>query len=170
MKKKLMFLAVGVVGAFASANAQPPVNLLGITVQTTPGGPYVQVVANQPLPLGTSIMFNGQMYAILPSTQPVVNDAIVNVFQNYNVVVDLNNSGTNNSNAALQAQGVLGLGSPDLNPGATAGADAFFGTQTGRFTVVPVPFDFGISAVLGAGAIAAVKTARKRRKEQEVAA
>ena len=52
MKKKLMFLALGVVGAFASSYAQPPANLLGVMVQTTPGGPFVQVTANQPLPLG----------------------------------------------------------------------------------------------------------------------
>lgn len=33
-------------------------------------------------------------------------------------------------------------------------------------TVQQVPFDFGISAVLVAGAVAAVRTARKRRKEE----
>lgn len=33
-------------------------------------------------------------------------------------------------------------------------------------TVQQVPFDFGVSAVLVAGAAAAVRTARKRRKEE----
>jgi|GEM_PF-2174827 len=33
-------------------------------------------------------------------------------------------------------------------------------------TVQQVPFDFGVSAVLVAGAVAAVRTARKRRKEE----
>lgn len=32
--------------------------------------------------------------------------------------------------------------------------------------VQQVPFDFGVSAVLVAGAVAAVRTARKRRKEE----
>jgi len=33
-------------------------------------------------------------------------------------------------------------------------------------TVQQAPFDFGVSAVLVAGAMAAVRTARKRRKEE----
>lgn len=159
-----MTLTLGVFGALASVNAQPPLNLTGITVNTGPGNSFVQVVANQPLPVGTMIMFNGQMFAIRPSTQPVVNDAIVNVFQNFNVVVDLADFGVNNSN--LQAQGLLGVASPDLIPGASSGVDAFFGTASGRFTVVPVPFDLGLSAVLGAGALGAVRAARKRKKQE----
>jgi hypothetical protein len=39
-------------------------------------------------------------------------------------------------------------------------------TQTRESTTQQVPFDFGISAVLGAGALAAIKMARKRRKEE----
>ncbi|RYG00658.1 MAG: hypothetical protein EOO07_35170 [Chitinophagaceae bacterium] len=72
------------------------------------------------------------------------------------LLYDANNDGVNGSTGPYLS------GNPNGN--------AYFGFNTGNVTLQVVPFDFGISAVLGAGAIAAVKTARRRRKEQEVIA
>lgn len=46
------------------------------------------------------------------------------------------------------------------------GSNGSTGNTQSTPTVQQVPFDFGISAVLVAGAAAAVRTARKRRKEE----
>jgi hypothetical protein len=165
MKKKFMFLLLGVMGLFASGNAQPgfpTFNINGILVNTGPGGSFVQVAAGQALNIGTAISYNGQLFAIQATPAPNGNipiaENIASAFTNYNVVVDGNGNLTNNTNGAVGSPGTQGNG------------DFFFGTSIGDFTVVAVPFDFGLSAVLGAGAIAAVKTARRRRKAAEVAA
>jgi|GEM_PF-5704595 len=165
MKKKLLILAVGALAFAGSVNAQPaagtPVLINGIPVFVTGtvNGVMVnnqQLGAQSTVTVGTVFTYNGQVYAIRPATQPNAFNPLQNVLFDSHVVVDLN--GNNVNFASLFTQ------NPQYN------GDQVFGTQTGNFTVVPVPFDFGISAVLGAGAIAAVKTARKRRKQEEVAA
>ena len=164
--KKFLSLALGVV-AFVSVNAQPaagtPVTINGIPVFVTGtvNGVAVnnqQLGARAALTVNSTFTYNGQLYAILPATQPNAFNPLQNILFDNNVVVDLNGNSINNVNFASLFT---------LNP--MYNGDQVFGTQTGNFTVVPVPFDLGLSAVLGAGAIAAVK-ARRRRKELEVVA
>jgi len=158
--KKISTLLMGAICLTLAGYAQPgfpTFNLNGVLVNTGPGGSFVQVVAGQALNVNTMISYNGQMFGIVPTPAPNNNipiaENIASAFTNYNIVVDGNGNLTNNSNGAVGAPGTIG------------GGDFFFGTSIGDFTVVAVPFDFGLSAVLGAGAIAAVKTARRRRKE-----
>lgn len=177
MKKKLMCLTLGAIAFAQAAFAQP--NTAGNVFITIPGqtgpGPNgtFQVFAtgtvngslvsnfaltNQDaVSMNTIFTVNGQQYGILLATQPNAFNPLQNGLFDAFVVVDMNGNGQNNVNYAS-------LGN---QPGQQQyGGDQVFGNQTGNFTVVPVPFDFGISAVLGAGAFAAVRTARKRRKEQ----
>jgi len=170
MKKMLLSLALGVL-AIVSVNAQTPdnppgtpVTLFGLPVfiTGTMNGVAVvnqQVLAGSAITMVSSFTYNGQMYGIAPTPQPNAFNPLQNILYSNNVVLDLNGNNTNNVNFASTA-----TQSPNY------GGDQIFGTQNGNFTVVPIPFDFGISAVLGAGAVAAVKTARRRRKEQQATA
>ena len=151
MKKKLLCLALGVVAVCSVAIAQIPVSgvINGIVVNgtvtnvnpntTLTVGTMITVVAPS---LGTTATF---VVTTVPSTNPPGNisaaaNAINNAFNAFNVSGALAN-GTN------------------VRP---------FGSNAGEYSVQfqEIPFDFGLSAVLGAGAIAAVKRARKNKKEQ----
>lgn len=154
MKKKLMFLALGVVGLFASSNAQPgfpTFNLLGVFVNG------VQVNNNQAIPMNSVITFSGLTFAIRPTPAPnnqiPIAENIVQAFFNYNVVVDGNMNGVNNTNGAVGMPGTIGNG------------DFFFGTSINDFTIVAVPFDLGTVSILAAGAFIAFVTARRRRNQ-----
>jgi hypothetical protein len=158
MKKKLMFLALGVLGLYASSNAQPPATLAGVLVNGAPAVP------GSAIPLNATITYNGFILAIIPVPDPRPNDPfeaeqaeqqVTQAFIFQQVAVDLNGNGVNNST--------------QYGNEAAANGDAYFGFDIGNYTLQVVPFDFGISAVLGAGALAAVRTARKRRKEEAVA-
>jgi hypothetical protein len=156
MKKKLMCLVLGVVAACTVGFSQIPVS--GIINGEVINGTVTNVNPNTTLTVGTliTVVAPGQMaifqVTTVPSTNPPGNvsaaaNAINNAFNFYNV---------------------LGALAGGLNP-------APFGSNAGEYSVnfissQQVPFDFGISAVLGAGAIAAVKTARRRKKEQALAA
>ena len=156
MKKKLFALALGVVAVCSAAFAQIPVTAV---INGTPvTGTVVGVMPNSTLTVGTIITITSNLgvfqfqVTTTPSTNPPGNistaaNAIGNAFNAFNVSGSL--AGGVNQN--------------------------IFGSNAGEYSVnylqqVQVPFDFGISAVLGAGAIAAVKTARRRRKEQEAQA
>ncbi|RYY69414.1 MAG: hypothetical protein EOO13_09590 [Chitinophagaceae bacterium] len=170
MKKKFLSLALGVL-AIASVNAQTPDNPPGTPLFLAGQPIYITgtvngaAVVNQQVTAGSAITtvsyfsYMGQLYGIMPTPQPNAFNPLQNYLYSNNVVLDLNGSTTNNVNYASTFT---------QNP--QYGGDQIFGTQNGNFTVVPIPFDFGISAVLGAGAIAAVKTARRRRKEQQATA
>jgi hypothetical protein len=158
MKKKLMALALGVVASCTVAFAQIPVS--GVINGVTVTGTVTNVNPNSTLTVGTLITVQTATQSAIfevttvPSTNPPGNisaaaNAINNAFNLYNV---------------------LGALAGGVNPRP-------FGSNAGEYSVnfissttQAVPFDFGISAVLGAGAIAAAKTARKRRKEQALAA
>jgi uncharacterized protein (UPF0333 family) len=156
MKKKLMALALGVVAACSVAYAQIPVagNINGTVVN----GTVLNVNPGQTLTVGTIISVVSSagsgnfMVVLVPSTNPPGNvsaavNAINNAFNAFNVL-------------GAMANGTL----PNV-----------FGSNAGEYSLnfIPpptqVPFDLGLSAVLGAGAIAAVKQARKRKKEQGIA-
>ncbi|RYG53624.1 MAG: hypothetical protein EOO01_03855 [Chitinophagaceae bacterium] len=186
MKKKLLILAIGALAIVNSSFAQPPTAnpvYISIPGQNGPGpispitgqgtfqvfatgtvnGAAVSnfaITAQDAVSMNTIFTVNGQMYGIVLSTNPAAFNPLQNGLYDYFVVVDLNGNGANNVNYG-------GLGGTLASNSPVYGGDQVFGTQNGNFTVIPVPFDFGISAVLGAGAIAAVKTARRRRKEQQ---
>lgn len=169
MKRRLMSLVLGVL-AIASVSAQSPANPPGtpitlagfpIFITWTVNGVAVtnaQVTAGSAITTVSTFTWNGQLYGIMPTPQPNAFNPLQNALYDNNVVLDLNGNGSNQVNFASTF-----TSSPNY------GGDQIFGTQNGNFTVVPIPFDFGLSAVLGAGAIAAVKTARRRRKEQAIA-
>jgi hypothetical protein len=156
MKKKLLSLAFGLVALSSVAFSQIPVS--GIINGVVVNGTVTNVNPNTTLTVGTliTVVAPGQMATFqvttVPSTNPPGNisaaaNAINNAFNFYNV---------------------LGAMAGGLNP-------APFGSNAGEYSVnfissQQIPFDFGISAVLGAGAIAAVKKARQRRKEEAVIA
>jgi hypothetical protein len=186
MKKKFLCLALGATALVQSSFAQPNTAanvFISIPGQNGPGP--ISPITNQgtfqvfatgivngasvsnfaltgqdAVSLNTIFTVNGTQYGIVPSTNPAAFNPLQNGLYDFFVIVDLNTNGVNNVTYAG-----LGVQLPANSP--VYGGDQVFGTQNGNFTVVPVPFDFGISAVLGAGAIAAVKTARRRRKEQD---
>ena len=155
MKKKLFALALGVVAICSAAVAQVPVSAL--INGTTVTGTVVGVNPGQTLTVGTLLTVTSNLgtfqfqVTTTPSTNPAGNisiaaNAIGNAFNANNVFGSLVGGGGRN----------------------------VFGSNLGEYSVnfiqqVNIPFDFGISAVLGAGAIAAVKKARNRRKEQAIA-
>jgi len=53
-----------------------------------------------------------------------------------------------------------------LNFVSNGGGEGTSSGESREVTTQTAPFDFGISAVLGVGALAAIRTARKRRKEE----
>jgi hypothetical protein len=155
MKKKLMFLALGVVAACSVAFSQVNVN------ETINGNNIVGTVTNvnpsTSLSLGTMVTFisGGNQYTYSVVNTPSSNPA--------GMLSDIANA----INNAFNAASVSGSGGP-VSPNR-------FGSNAGEYSVSwvrteQVPFDLGISAVLGAGAIAAVKRARQRRKLEETIA
>ena len=156
MKKKLLTLALGVVGAcsvaFAQINVTETINGQVVT------GTITNVSPGQTLTVGTmitvvSVQFGTATFMVTttPSTNPPGNIAIA----------------ANAIGNAFNTNNVFGALAGGTNPNV-------FGSNAGEYSVnfvavQQVPFDLGLSAVLGAGAIAAVKTARKRRKEQTMA-
>ncbi|MDB5206836.1 MAG: hypothetical protein JWR72_1911, partial [Flavisolibacter sp.] len=155
MKKKLMFLALGVVAACSVAFSQVNVN------ETINGNNIVGTVTNvnsgQTLNVGTQITFvsAGVQYTYQVTTVPSTNPAGILSF----IANAINNAFNTASVRGALAGGLL----PNV-----------FGSNAGEFSVTflrqeNVPFDLGLSAVLGAGAIAAVK-ARRRKKELEIVA
>ena len=155
MKKKLMLLTLGVSAlcsvAFSQINVNKNINgnnIVGTVTNVNPG---------QTLSVGTQITFvsAGTQYNYVVTTVPSVNPP--------GLLSQIANAINNAFNVA-SVQGSLAGG---LNPNV-------FGSNAGEFSVsfvstTQVPFDLGLSAVLGAGAIAAVK-ARRRKKELEVVA
>lgn len=152
-----MFLALGVVAFCSAALAQVNVNeTFGPPANVTITGQVTNVNPNTVLTVGTQITFLAStniLYTYVVTTVPSANPP--------GLIATIANA----INNAFNAAGVGG----SMTPGGTAGV---FGSNLGEYSVNflesrPVPFDLGISAVLGAGAIAAVRTARKRRKEQQ---
>jgi hypothetical protein len=158
MKKKLMFLALGVVATCSVAFSQISVN------ETINGnnivGTVTNVNPNTTLAVGTQITFvsSGTLYTYAVTTVPSVNPAGLLSFI-ANAINNAFNAAGNNVTGNLGG----GVGQNVFGSNATEFSVSFVSQQQ-------VPFDFGISAVLGAGALAAVRTARKRRKEQEAIA
>lgn len=151
-----MTLALSVVAACSVGFAQVPVS--GIINGVTVTGTITNVNPNTTLTVGTLITVvtatQSATFQVttVPSTNPPGNVA----------------AAANAINNAFNTFNVLGAMAGGLNP-------APFGSNAGEYSVnfissQQIPFDFGISAVLGAGAIAAVKTARRRKKEQALAA
>ncbi len=155
MKKKLIALALGVVATCSVAFSQ-------VLVTETING---QVVT------GTVTNVNPNTTINVGTLITLVSNQTGNVFTLQVVTVPSNNPPgslaafiANAVNNAFNAANVLGA-----MPNGTLPAS--FGSNAGEYSLnfirqENVPFDFGISAVLGAGAIAAVKTARKRKKEE----
>jgi hypothetical protein len=154
MKKKLMFLALGVVAAcsvaFSQVNVNETINGNNIVGQVTNVNP------NTTISLGTMITFvsAGTQYTYMVVNTPSTNPA--------GLLSDIANAINNAFNAAT-VSGTGGSVSPNR-----------FGSNAGEYSVSfvstpAVPFDLGLSAVLGAGAIAAAK-ARRRKKELQVIA
>ena len=151
--KKLMALAMGVVltcsAAFAQVNVNETVNGNVINGQVTNVNP------GQNLTIGSMITFvsGGQTFQFMVVTTPSANPP--------GIISDIANAIGNAFNTASVSGQTTAIG----------GGRNRFGSNAGEFSVqfvqAPIPFDFGITAVLGAGAIAAVKKARNRRKEEE---
>ncbi|MDB5205184.1 MAG: hypothetical protein JWR72_259 [Flavisolibacter sp.] len=155
MKKKLLTLAVGVVAACSVAFSQVPVS--GTINGTLITGTVTNVNPNSTITVGTVITVQTatQIANFVVTTTPSFNPP-----GNISIAV-------NAINNAFNAFNVLGAQAGGANPNV-------FGSNTGEYSLnfinsQQIPFDLGLSAVLGAGAIAAVKTARKRRKEQAIA-
>jgi hypothetical protein len=152
MKKKLMFLALGVV-AVCSAFAQIPVS--GTINGNFISGTVTNVNPNSTITVGTFItVVTSTQTAIFQVTTTPSTNPVGNISDAVNII-----------NNTFNAYNVFGV-----TPG--GGNRNVFGSNTGEYSLnfirsEQVPFDLGLSAVLGAGAIAAVKRARQRRKEQE---
>ena len=152
-----MFLALGVVAACSVAYSQIPVS--GTINGNFITGTVTNVNPNSILIVGTIITVTSTagsgnfMVVTVPSNNPIgnVSDA-VNIINN-----------------TFNSFNVLGALVGGINPRP-------FGSNAGEYSLnfIPpptqIPFDFGLSAVLGAGAIAAVKRARQRRKLDETIA
>ena len=157
MKRKFVALALGIFATCSVAFSQVAVN------ETVNGnnivGTVINVNPNTTLNVGTLITFMSN----------------TGIFFNYHVTTvpssNLPNSPfgliANAINNAFNAANVSGALSGGVSP-------STFGSNAGEYSVQfvlqqEIPFDFGITAVLGAGAIAAIKAGRRRRKEQAIA-
>ena len=155
MKKKLLALAMGVVAISSAAFAQIPVSAtINGTLIT---GTVTNVSPNSTLTVGT-------MITVQTATQTAIFQVVTVPSNNPTPGAAIAANAINNTFNAFNVFGSLAGG---LNR-------SVFGSNVGEYSVEfvrteQIPFDFGLSAVLGAGAIAAVK-ARKRRKAQETIA
>ncbi len=148
-----MALAVAVVASCTVAFSQVSVNepIDGTTIT----GTVTNVNPNTSLSLGTQITFvasTGITYTYAVVTVPSANPA--------GLLTTISNAIANAFNTNI----VTG----NVTPGVGTNS---FGSNAGQFALQfvqqnQIPFDFGISAVLGAGALAAVRTARKRKAEK----
>ncbi len=113
----------------------------------------VPVDPNSILTVGTVITVTelgaGTQYLYQVVTAPAVNSGFLGVL----------------ANAVMGAFNIFNIRGTLIAGGPTGS----FGNEDGQFALQAVPFDFGISAVLGAGAIAAVKVGRRRKKQEATA-
>lgn len=160
MKKKLMCLALGVVAACSVAFSQVTVNQM-VDGQNIVGTVNAPVSGGQILAVNTQITFvssTGITYVYAVTTTPSTNPA--------GLLTTISNAIANAFNANPAAAGGPVRGS--LVGGAAVNG---FGSNATQYALnfvssnERVPLDFGLSAVLGAGALAAVR-ARKRKKEE----
>lgn len=172
MKKKFLSFLIGAMAIcqFASAQASfvivsapnaGPNGTVNISAGAFPpgfvqGGPNAAPVI---LPVGTMVSFNGSVTSpggvVTPITNLMFNIVPVgpSVANNGPVIEGLETFLTNFfAQSNIQFAGGFLFGTNGASGDVTLDAR--------------IPFDFGLSAVLGAGALAAVRTARKRKAEQ----
>lgn len=164
MKKLLLSFVLGI-GLFSVSQAQ--INQQGTGAAITVGGQPVfvnGVAVNGNAQTGVNSAGNPTF-----ATQTLIGQGSIITFmgQTFRVIVTPVPVGQQGSNAILAA--FINGGVQVSGPNSLGSANQNFGTEAGEnFTLVLVPFDFGISAVLGAGALGAIRTARRRKKEQEL--
>jgi hypothetical protein len=167
MKKKLMFLLVGVAGLFSVGHSQlPVVTVVGPGIVTNSAVP---VVPGAILPFGSIVTYTTATGVYLFQ---VVNAP--DLVDNGNPIEQIGTTIESNFNAPFAGSplNILGYNSFGTavnwgNQGTPVGGPTATAPQVAlQFTTIP--FDFGLSAVLGAGALAAVRTARRRRNESLV--
>ena len=160
-----MFLVLGIVAACSIGYSQTIVTTTGQNGPVTTGTVNSNVDAN--LADGGILTYNslvtftvapGQVYTFQVVNTPSANGPL-------SLISDIANAISNSFNNPPYVRGVNSSGT--IVP---FGSDA--GQVALQFISGPqqnVPFDFGLSAVLGAGAIAAAKTARRKKAQESVA-